>query len=86
MASSVIEWHGGSPLRLLASMAVWNATLAVATGALYFRLVLSWCRVSLPLIMLVPLWFGRPLCRRLLEAPDMRQPLAELYSLLGAIQ
>ncbi|PRW32914.1 hypothetical protein C2E21_8122 [Chlorella sorokiniana] len=82
---NAFETHGGSPLRLLGLLLLCSHWLF---GSLYFvtaQLSYSWSCLALPFIVALPVLTERSLCYKVLAAPGIEAPLAQLHGALQAV-
>ncbi|KAL4431589.1 hypothetical protein ABPG77_001431 [Micractinium sp. CCAP 211/92] len=78
--------HRGSAVRLLALVFLpWSHSFWACLFLLYGSLPVRTTACALPLLMLVPLVFGKSVCSAFVADPSMHPPLRHLYEALNTI-
>jgi hypothetical protein len=84
--TNIFFHHGGSPLRLLGLLLACSHATWAFMFSVHSRLGYGFNCVVLPLAALLPLLTTESICYRVMQAPGVHAPLADLHTLLGATQ
>ena len=84
--TNIYSNHSGNPLHVLFGLTLSNASLFIATYAIYSRMLFSWYCAVLPLLAALSLRSGPQICKRMLAAPGIEEPLAALFQFVSTAQ
>ena len=84
--TNIFFHHGDSPLRLLGLLLACSHAIWGPIYLLHNRIAAAAGFAALLLAALLPLLTAQSICHRLLLAPGILAPLADLHAVLGAIQ